>query len=138
VSDTPAEIQTWRISLPNENGEGWAIIFMDSTGCFSAMSDWGNVAHRWPNKGWGDDDFRKFLLKCDDYYLTSKFGQNRREYDGEGALKSIQEYLNRMEQEKGLKPAVIARERDLLKEHNELYEQHDLWAWQQDTKLDPF
>ncbi len=105
---------------------------MDSIGCFSALSDWGNVAYRWIEAGWGDGGFRQFILKCDDYYLTSKFGQNRREYDPEGTLKAVLQRLDVAPK----RHAFIAKEHALLARYNDLYSEYDFWQWAQDTSLD--
>lgn len=129
-------VETWRYSLPNQKGEGWAIIFMDSIGCFTALSDWGNVAYRWPDHGWGEGDFRKFLLRCDDSYLTGKFGQGRREYDPEGTVKNIERYLEEQMNEGRMDIGQVEEERQRVRDHSDLHTQHDLFQWVQDSELD--
>lgn len=124
-------VETWRYALPNQKGEGWAIIFIDSIGCFTALSDWGNVAYRWPENGWGDFDFRKFLLRCDDSYLTGKFGQNRREYDPEGTLAAVKERIETLtDEDRGLE------EKRLLERHSDLYTEYDFHEWYNETTLE--
>jgi len=45
-----APVQVWRYHLPNdrETREGWAIAFLDSIGCFTVLSDYGDYGYRWP------------------------------------------------------------------------------------------
>jgi hypothetical protein len=81
-------VTTWRYHLPSENGEGWAIVFLDSIGCFSALSDYGDYGYRWPIAGWGPGDFRTFLLQCDDDYVLHKIAP-RHQYDPDGTLKNV-------------------------------------------------
>jgi len=88
------DMKTWRHSIPNVDHEGWAILFLDETGCFTALSDWGNVGYRWNQRGLPEGvDFRQFLLECDDAYITRKLGQNRTEYDPDATKKSIRQYI---------------------------------------------
>lgn len=130
-----SEIQTWRISFPSEKGEGWAIIFMDSIGCFSALSDWGNVAYRWPAQGWGPGDFRQFILRCGDDYLTDKFGYGRREYDPEGTLKAVRTHVEEMMNAGTWGIAEAEDEHRALREHNDLENREDFALWLQDTEI---
>lgn len=130
-----SDIQTWRYSFPSEKGEGWAIIFMDSIGCFSALSDWGNVSYRWPQQGWGPGDFRKFILGCDNYYLTEKFGQGRREYDPEGTKKSVLQHIEQMMNDGVWSIAEVEDEHALLREHSDLDSPEDFSKWLQETEI---
>lgn len=123
-------VQTWRYAFPSEKGEGWAIIFMDSIGCFAALSDWGDVAYRWPQQGWGPGDFRAFVLQCDDSYLVSKFAGPRNEYDPEGTLAGIKRWIA-----EELKQSRRRMEEDLLRRFDDVYSQRDFEAWTEDTKL---
>lgn len=42
-------VTTWRYHMPNDRatGEGWAVCFLDSIGCFSVLSDYGDYGYRW-------------------------------------------------------------------------------------------
>lgn len=74
--------KTWVYWLPNENGQGYAWIVMDSQGRFTTLSDWGNYAYWWSS--FGERDFRDFvrdlcnkdLEKYGDY-LVGKFGMDK-------------------------------------------------------------
>jgi len=83
---------TWRYHLPNENGEGWAIAFLDSSGVFTSVSDYGDYGHRWPQAGWGPEDFRAFFLQCDDSYILGKISR-RDEYDGDRTVRAIKDRI---------------------------------------------
>lgn len=83
---------TYRYHLPSANGEGWAIVFLDSTGCFSVLSDWGNYGHRWPYQGWGPGDFRAFFLQCEDDYVLRKIAPSK-EYNGGASCESIKSHI---------------------------------------------
>ena len=125
-----------RYNLPNENGEGWAIVFIDdATGCFTALSDWGNVGYRWPEGGLSGD-FRAFLLDCDDGYLTSKLGQNRKEYDAERTLEAVKEAILDDRKDGSLDKFAARREWERLDDFDNLYSEHDFTAFCADTRLD--
>ena len=123
-------VKVWRYSLPNVQHQGWAIIFVDSIGCFTALSDWGDVGYRWPEQGWGEGDFRKFLLSLDDSYLTGKLGRGRKEYDREGTLAAVRERIAELPQKKQ------EEELELLKRHDDLHNDHNFSQWYTDTNLE--
>lgn len=132
-------VETWRYQFPSDNGEGWAIIFMDSIGCFTALSDWGNVAYRWPQGGWGVKDFRKFVLDCGDDYLTDKFGYGRREYDPETTLKTVKAHLDDLLERRVMGVSEVEEEHEALRNHSDLDTREDFALWLQDTKiLEPY
>lgn len=130
-----SDVQTWRYSLPNIRGEGWAIIFLDEIGCFSALSDWGNANYRWPDHGWGEGDFRKFLLDCDDYYLTGKLGQGRKEYDPEGTLESVKGAIIQARRSGEFTKEVAREEWERLDLYDQLDREFDFSQWYGHTKL---
>lgn len=137
MTDPPGQaVRTWRYYLPKVKGEGWAIVFLDSIGCFSALSDWGNVGYRWPQAGWGDGDFRDFLLDCDNSYLESKFGQERREYDPEATVESVRNGLLRARREGYLTKEEARDEWNLLRRHFNLSDESDFSEWFSETKVD--
>lgn len=131
-------VETWRYSLPNEKGEGWVIAFLDSTGCFTALSDWGDVAYRWSAGGWGEGDFRQFLLQCDDYYLTAKFGRNRREYDPEASLKAAKRAIIETRRHGTFDKEEARAEWDRLKDYDDLGHEYDFGMFYNVTKLQDF
>jgi hypothetical protein len=67
------EVRVWRYYLPSENGEGWGVAFVDSTGCLAIISDWGNYAYKWSSFG---ECFRSFLIRVNTGYLLSKVARS--------------------------------------------------------------
>lgn len=84
-----APVTTWRYVL-RQKGMGWAVIHMDSTGIFSAVSDWGSFGHWWSHHG--HKDFREFFLGKDfakwPDYCAGKFS-SRRVYDEAETFQNI-------------------------------------------------
>ena len=136
-------VRTFRYSLPNvpEWCEGWAIIFLDSTGCFSALSDYGNYAYRWPDHGWGDFDFRKFFIERGDDYLLGKIAPND-VYDEDETLRAIKKtILSERRHAIALADAAWTRERarqewDLLDRYGWLDSEEAFQEWTRETSLD--
>lgn len=81
--------QTWRFSLPNVDGQGWAIVFMDSAGCFAALSDYGDVLYRW----WSAKSLPHAFLSFGDSYLLDKFSFAKKVYDPKSSLAAVREFL---------------------------------------------
>ena len=131
-----SDVQTWRYSLPNIQGEGWAIIFIDSIGCFTALSDWGDVGYRWPQQGWGPGDFRAFLLQCDDSYLMGKLGQNRKEYDPESTLANVKDTIIQYRRDGTFDKDTAREEWDRLDTYDMLDRDHDFSQWYGHTKIE--
>ena len=98
-----SEVTTWRYAIPNTSEyEGWAILFLDSAGCFTTLSDYGNWAYRWNMIGQDPaTGFRKFILRCDDSYLLGKIAPDR-EYDSEGSLLAVKDAILGLRREKQL------------------------------------
>jgi hypothetical protein len=53
---------------PGESG--WARIWITDDATFTCVSDWGNYSYWWGGPGC---EFRLFLARCDDSYLTGCF-----------------------------------------------------------------
>lgn len=131
-----SDVKTWRYSLPNVKGEGWAIIFMDETGCFTALSDWGDVAYRWNQRGLPPGGFKHFLLTADDSYLISKFGSQRREYDPENTLASVKDHILSTRRDGSMTKDDAREEWDSLKTYEDLRTEFDFSQWYSTTKLE--
>lgn len=124
----------FRYSVTSIKGEGWAIAFVDcASGCFSALSDWGDVAYRWNLAGVpAGTDFRRFLVDLDGYYLTEKLSGGAREYDAEATLREARMAIAALEDEEAR-----AEEEALLKDCNELRQELDVGLWmERGTSLD--
>jgi len=91
------DVSVHRYEVPTTRaGEGWAIAFVDSVGCLAVLSDYGDYTYRWPSKGWGSIDFRRFLLGIGTDYLLRKLCGSEREYRGAETLEAIRgEILDR-------------------------------------------
>ena len=76
------------------NVPGWAVVFLDTRGILSVVSDYGDYGYWFGSIG-GDGDIRRFLCECDDDYLMRKIAPQD-VYDGAatkaGILKHIREY----------------------------------------------
>ena len=125
-------VQHWRYSFPSENGEGWAIIFLDSAGCFAALSDWGNWTYRWNSRGINEPDFRQFFLTASDEYLLEKLNPVQ-EYDPEDTLKAVkQAYLEAFRSTSWRKRKRFERASawmELNEMYNDLYTDSDFDQW---------
>lgn len=58
---------------PGESG--WARIWITDDACFTCVSDWRNWGYWWGNPG---QEFRRFLISCDESYLTTCLMQGDR------------------------------------------------------------
>jgi hypothetical protein len=102
------DVKVWRYVLPNVRHEGWAIVLMDSTGYFSAVSDFGNYAFQW--RAHGCADFRQFLLRADkdaDYFINKL--KHEDVFDEEDTRKSLKQLIAQ-ERRRGRIDAAQARE----------------------------
>ena len=129
-------VEHWRYALPSVNLEGWAIIFIDAHGAFSARSDWGDVGYVWGPSGLPEGGFKRFLLTCGDDYLISKFGRGRRVYDPERSLRAVKEYIISNRREWGASQEECREEWELLKQHDDLETEHNFSMWWSETKLE--
>lgn len=125
-------ITTWRYSVPSVNGEGWAVLFLDSVGCFAAISDWGNFAHHWPVAGWRESgDFRTFIaVGASDDYILRKLAP-RLEYDAEETLKTVKDAIRRKRRTQWLSRKRAREAWDQLDEFDNLVHPELFWQWYQ-------
>lgn len=106
-----APVTVWRYVLKSKSG--WAVVLMDSTGIFSAVSDWGNFGHWW--SAHGHKDFREFFIGKDfakwPDYAAGKL-QKGRVYDEEKTFQRIRERILRWRREGYLSKEKARREWD--------------------------
>lgn len=113
--------------------EGWAIIVIDSKGLLSAWTDFGNYVYHWTSFG---DDFPKFLLGLDDYYLSRKLaGKDRDVYDSEATRKAVEEALKEELEASRMDESTFDTEQGLIRQFNRLYDKDDFQAWLRETSL---
>lgn len=128
----PSDLKMWRYSLPSIKGEGWAIIFLDETGCFAALSDYGNWSYRWNQRGIPEGTtFRHFLLRCDDDYILRKIAPQQ-EFDAEKTRNNIKELVLGMRRESQLTAGEAREEWENAESVNSEYE---FWRWHEYTEL---
>lgn len=131
----PAEVKVWRYSFPSVKGEGWAIFFLDETGCFAALSDYGDWSYRWSQRGLPEGlTFRHFLLQCDDDYVLRKIAPIQ-EYDPESTLQGIKETISGMRRERQLTKEEARDEWELPYMNEGLCDEFQFWNWAQATEL---
>jgi hypothetical protein len=135
VTDPVSGVTFWRYSLPPEDGHlgGWGIFILDSTGMFTAVTDYGNYAFRWTATGCSD--FRCFFPGTHGDYLLGKVAQ--REYDGKATLANIRRYLNEAVESEAMTEERAAEERELLERLHldELETACDFREWLEDTSI---
>jgi hypothetical protein len=129
-------VTTWRYYLPNdERLEGWAIVFLDSTGCFTTVSDWGNYGYRWDNPGSSVNlDVREWLIARGDDYLLSKLAPEEI-YDGPATRKGVEDYLAKQLLEHRATPSWAEDERAALQEYEIQNGVEEFWRWVGGTSL---
>ncbi len=126
-----ATAKMWRYSLPSIQGQGWAVVIIDSTGFFSTVSDWGNYAYWW--SGHGREDFREFLLTADADYVQRKL-KPQEEYKPEATLKAIRTHILRLRRSEELEREEARDEWNLL-DRQHLYTEICFSEWMHDTGL---
>lgn len=128
------EVKFYRYYLPSENGEGYAIIFLDSTGVFSAVSDFGNYGYIWQARG--GVEFRRWLVDNhhDWHYFAKKFDP-KQIADWDQTVKHIREHIDAYAKEGTYTKAFARNERDLLARHSTFSSELDFSYWYNETKI---
>lgn len=122
----------WRYYLPYEKGEGYAIIFIDSTGVFSAVSNFGNYGYIWGNTG--KRSIKEFLLESEkDWHYFAKKLDPKGIVDWEATEKRILEHIKENRKEGNYTKEFADREVSLL--WNNPLNGWSFACWCQDTKL---
>lgn len=122
---------TYRYSVSNQEGQGWAIAFIDDAGCFSVLSDYGNYAYRWHINGLPvGQNLREFLIGCDDIYLIGKLGfELRKEYDAEKTLQNVKYQILHLRRLGMIEKEVARDEWQRLEEHANLNLEWNFHDW---------
>ena len=134
---TKPVVTTWRYSLPNENGEGWAIAFLDSIGCFSVLSDYGDYGYRWPQNGWSNPnerDFRQFFLGTDDHYVLRKIARSDH-YDGRATCEGIKRHIIELRRDRHYEKDFARDEWDRLRRYDDVDCREMFAMWYENTKI---
>lgn len=109
---------------------GWARFWITDDGCISVMSDSGNYGYWF---GSPDCEFRLFLTGCDDDYIGNKFAGGKTEFDGEGTVGAVREYILRRRRDMRLSPQEARDEWDRLPKYFDTAE--DFACWVRETEL---
>lgn len=83
-------IETRRYDVRNDVGKWLGTFVVARDGMLSIRSEYGNYSYWWHSIG--NDDFRAFLLGCDDDYLLRKLSPEE-EYDGEATEKNVRMWI---------------------------------------------
>jgi hypothetical protein len=130
-----SKVTVWRYHLPSVNGEGWAIAFLDSIGCFSVLSDYGDYGHRWPEAGWGPGGFREFFVQCGGSYVLGKIAR-REAYYAARTVRAVKDSILESRRHGNMTCERARDEWDLLRRHESLYSREDFAMWYQQTQID--
>lgn len=125
----------YRYAFPNVKSEGWAVFLLDSFGMLSVASDFGNYVYHWPRGGWGEHDFRRFLLQCDNGYLIGKLGDGRTVRNGRRTEANIREHILYYRRCGSYDRDFARREWDLM-HSTDFYSDYDIHEWYLNTHLD--
>ncbi|ADO59783.1 hypothetical protein [Paenibacillus polymyxa] len=128
------DIKFWRYYIPAINGEGWGIFLLDSTGMFSAVTDYANAAYKWDYHA--KKDFRQFFAKgMSSTRLLNNLFYHLREYDPDETLKSVKEYILHLRGDQSLTREAARKEWDLLEQYDWLDNDADFTRWHDETNL---
>jgi hypothetical protein len=124
-------MRVWRYSIPSENLEGWAVLFVDASGTVAAVSDFGNYAYVW-GRGCLPEGVTilEFLLRVESGYLLEKFAPEK-VLDKAATCRAIRKYL--ADWAALSDPAAIREEMALLPESDEAF---DFRQWCEDTAVE--
>ena len=123
-----------RFYIPSVPGiGGWAVIFLDSCGTFSAVSDYGNYGYVWTNPG---RPFHEFLMGLDNDYLSRKLADGAREYQGEETHKEVLVELKRLLDAGDLDEQSYDEELLLLEDHDNLDSEVAFHTWMSHTQIE--
>jgi len=125
----------YRYAFRSVNHEGWAVFLLDAYGMLSVASDFGNYVCHWPRGGWGEGDFRRFLLRCDNSYLVSKLGGGRSRINGPRTKQSIKEHICRLRRERDCSAEWARTEWSHLKYHD-FEDDSDVAVWLGETRIE--
>ena len=75
-----------RYIIKSEKPHWWAHFVISNDGFLDIQSDYGNYSYCWSSFG---EDFKQFLVDCDDSYLIGKFGGSRKCFNFEETVTNI-------------------------------------------------
>ena len=126
-------VKHWRYFLPSENGEGYAIIFIDSTGVFSAVSDFGNYGYIWGSTG--SKSIKEFLLESEeDWHYFAKKLDPKDITDWDATKQRIAAHIQEYRREGNYDKGFATRELQLLHD-SAISDEGSFYSWYQNTEI---
>lgn len=130
-----SSVKFWKYYVPSVDGlEGWGIFILDSTGMFSAVTDYGNAAYKFEVRA--GEDIRKYFAKGVPGNLKEKLFYNLQCYDGEETLIRAQEYILEARREKSYSREQAREEWDLLELNEWIDNDANFVRWFDATSID--
>lgn len=120
----------YQVRVPKRSA--WARIWITEDGCITTISDHGNYGYWFGAPGC---EFRRFLIGCNDDYLSNKFSAGRREVDARATVRRVKEKICRLRLQDRLSREEAAAEWELQRATS-WQDAHDQVHWYSNTKLD--
>lgn len=128
------EVKFWRYYIPTVDGlEGWGLFLLDSTGMFSAVTDFGNAAYKFEVRE--GEDIRKYFAKGVPGNLLPNLFYNLRRYDGDETLRKVKEDIIYLRGDRSLTREEARAEWDLLFKNDFLENDANFVRWYDETTL---
>lgn len=126
------KVTFWRYHIPSDGPlGGWGIFLLDSTGMFTAVTDYGNYAFKWHD--WGPSEFRTFVQSLEPDYVCGKLG-SRNKLQAKETVNYIKELIISRRREGDWPKETARREWNLIKDKNFL-DLEDQQAWYYNSML---
>lgn len=130
-----ADIKFWRYYIPSIDGmEGWGVFLLDSTGMFSAVTDYGNAAYKFDVRQ--DEDIRKYFAKGAPGGLLEKLFYDLRRYDFDETLQRVQEHILESRRLGSFTRDEARAEWNRLEDYAWIGNEADFTRWFDDTSID--
>ncbi|WP_339283722.1 hypothetical protein [Paenibacillus sp. FSL R5-0486] len=130
---TNQDVKFWRYYIPSVDGEGWGIFILDSTGMFSAVTDYGNAAHKFEVRE--GEDIRKYLAKGVPGTLMARLFYDLRRYDPDETLRRAKQDIIYLRGDQSLTREEARKEWDLLQECDWLENEAGFVRWFDQTSI---
>lgn len=124
------ETRFYQVRVPARSE--WARIWITDDGCITTISDHGNYGYWFGAPG---GEFRRFLIGCNDDYLSNKFSGGKREIDEHATERGVKERICRLRRAGRLSREEAADEWELQRSTS-WTDAHDQMRWYNTTRLD--
>jgi hypothetical protein len=127
-----SDVKFWRYYVPSVDGvEGWGIFILDSTGMFSAVTDYGNAAYKFDVRA--GEDIRKYFAKGVPGNLMEKLFYDLQRYDGDETLIRVKKCILEGRRNGSYSSEQARAEWDLLEKNDWLDNEADFVRWYDDS-----